>query len=69
MTGEDVRILAEDGHELSGRVDIVAQEGEILWLHLSSGAGRKLFLHQESAAVWRVPSHEKDAESLQSKVV
>lgn len=59
--GEDVLIFAEDGLELSGRVDAVTRKGEILWLHLSSGAGRKLFIRSEGAEVWRNPSDDGDS--------
>lgn len=56
LTGEEVHILSENAVQLSGRVDTVTQDGEILWLHLSAGAGRKLFLRAEDVVVWCIRS-------------
>lgn len=54
-TEENVYILPENGHELSGRVDAVTEDGAVLWLHLAAGEGRKLFLRSEGFVVWRIP--------------
>jgi hypothetical protein len=57
--GDDVHILTENTVHLSGRVDTITHEGEILWLHLSAGEGRKLFLRSENVAIWRIRSDGK----------
>ncbi|HKU35632.1 MAG TPA: hypothetical protein VJP90_08800 [Paenarthrobacter sp.] len=52
--GDDV-FLVMDGAELSsGVVDAVTEDGEMLWLHLGGGAGRRLYIRSEGEDVWRV---------------
>lgn len=51
-----IHVVAENGLELSGRVDAVTEDGAILWLHLAAGAGRRLFTHSEGGLVWRIPA-------------
>ena len=50
---EKVRIRREDGTELIGHVDAVTDDGEILWVQLVAGAGRKLFVFSDGGRVWR----------------
>lgn len=50
---EKVRIRPEDGTELIGHVDAVTDDGEILWVQLVAGAGRKLFVFSDGGRVWR----------------
>jgi hypothetical protein len=52
--GEKVHILQENGTELIGHVDAVTDDGEILWLQLVAGAGRRLFSYSEGGLVWRL---------------
>ncbi|BCW58560.1 hypothetical protein StoSoilB20_19070 [Arthrobacter sp. StoSoilB20] len=54
-TGENVCILPEYGHEVSGSVDTVTEDGAVLWLHLAAGEGRKLFIRAEGLVAWRSP--------------
>jgi hypothetical protein len=55
--GEWVFIVDNDAPELSGRVDTVTDDGQILWLHLEAGAGRRLFTRTEGVLSWRVPEN------------
>jgi hypothetical protein len=52
--GESVLIVENDAPELAGRVDVVTEDGLILWLHLEAGAGRRLFTRADGVLVWRV---------------
>jgi hypothetical protein len=53
--GEWVFIVDDDAPEFYGRVDAVTEDGQILWLHLKAGAGRRLFTRTEGVLTWRVP--------------
>lgn len=53
--GDSVLIVDNDALNLAGRVDVVTEDGSILWLHLKEGAGRRLFTRTDGARVWRVP--------------
>lgn len=52
--GESVLVVESDAPELAGRVDVVTEDGLILWLHLEAGAGRRLFTRFDGVLIWRV---------------
>jgi hypothetical protein len=37
----------------SGRIDMLAMDGSVLWLQLDDGQGRALFLHSDGLRVYR----------------
>ena len=39
----------------SGRVDMLAMDGSVLWLQQDDGQGRALFLHSDGLRVYRRP--------------
>lgn len=49
--GDKIRFLPKDGGELSGWVDTVTEDGEVLWIHLAAGGGRRLLLCTEGSVV------------------
>ncbi len=51
--GEEVLITTADAEVFVGSVDRLTEDGEILWLHLSNGGGRRLFVRGEGDQVWR----------------
>ena len=52
---DGVVIVENDAPALSGRVDAVTDDGQILWVHVEAGAGRRLFTRADGTLVWRVP--------------
>lgn len=62
--GEKVHIRQEKKTELTGHVDAVTDDGEILWVQLLAGAGRKLFIRSEGSQVWRVMVDVDRAQTL-----
>lgn len=40
----------------SGRIDMVALDGSVLWLQQDEGKGRALFLHCDGLRVYRKPA-------------
>lgn len=52
--GQLVIVLEEDAREMRGRVDTVSEDGDVLWLHLEGGMGRRLFTGTGGDRVWRV---------------
>ena len=54
----DLILIAEIGMlGFAGEVDIVTEDGRILWLYLEGGAGRRLFTHTDGVRLWRVPTY------------
>ncbi|MEV7634886.1 hypothetical protein AB0N71_01775 [Pseudarthrobacter enclensis] len=51
--GDDV-IALEKTAEHRGRVDAVADDGLIMWLHLEGGRGRRLFASADDVLVRRL---------------
>lgn len=39
----------------SGRIDMLAMDGSVLWLQQDDGQGRALFLHSDGLRVYRRP--------------
>lgn len=39
----------------SGRIDMLAMDGSVLWLEQDNGQGRALFLHSDGLRVYRRP--------------
>ena len=62
--GEKIHIRQVKGTELIGHVDAVTDDGEILWVQLLAGAGRRLILRSEGGVVWRLTV---DVEPVQSR--
>lgn len=52
--GQLVVVLEEHTYELHGRVDTLTEDGEVLWLHLEGGGGRRLFTNSGGDRVWQV---------------
>lgn len=52
--GDQVLMVEKYTPGLSGRVDAVTEDGEILWLHLSNGRGRRIYMRADGALAWRV---------------
>lgn len=53
-SGEQVLMVENDMPGISGCVDTVTEDGQILWLHLSNGGGRRLFIRLDDTVAWRV---------------
>jgi hypothetical protein len=51
--GQLVVVLEEYAREMRGRVDTVTEDGDVLWLHLEGGGGRKLFTRAGGDRVWQ----------------
>ncbi|WP_104044411.1 hypothetical protein [Arthrobacter sp. ZGTC412] len=52
--GQLVVVREEFAREMRGRVDTVTEDGDVLWLHLEGGGGRRLFTGTGGDRVWRV---------------
>ena len=52
---DGVVILEKDAAEVFGRVDAVTDNGQILWVHVEAGAGRRMFMQTDGTLVWRLP--------------
>ncbi|KRE81171.1 hypothetical protein [Arthrobacter sp. Soil762] len=42
----------------SGRIDMLAMDGSVLWLQQDDGKGRALFLHSDGLRVYRRPVNQ-----------
>ena len=54
-----VEIRSQGGTITSGRIDMLAMDGSVLWLEQDEGKGRALFLHGDGLHVYRRPTTSK----------
>lgn len=52
--GQLVVVHEDSATEMRGRVDEVAEDGKVLWLHLEGGRGRRLITRPGGDRVWRL---------------
>ena len=57
---EEVEVRSPGGAITSGRIDMLAMDGSVLWLHQDKGNGRTLFLHSDGVRVYRQPTKNKN---------
>lgn len=54
--GEQITISGTGIGENAGEVDIVAEDGSILWVHLEAGGGRIMIHKSDKHEIWRLPA-------------
>lgn len=57
---DEVDIVAHGRIVTSGRIDMLAMDGSVLWLQQDEGKGRALFLQSDGARVYRRPRGSKN---------
>jgi hypothetical protein len=57
---DEVEIHSHGQAITSGRVDILALDGSVLWLQQDEGRGRALFLHSDGVRVYRRPTNSNN---------
>ncbi|SDK62520.1 hypothetical protein [Arthrobacter sp. ok362] len=50
---DDVQIHQHGRLVASGRIDMLAADGSVLWFHLADGNGRALFLQSDGLRIYR----------------
>lgn len=53
---DEVEIRSHGRAITSGRIDMLAMDGSVLWLQQDEGKGRALFLHRDGLRVYRRPA-------------
>lgn len=53
VPGQKVFVIDEDQREICGEVDTWTEDGAFLWLHLTSGGGRRLLARSLNTSIWR----------------
>lgn len=53
--GDKVEVVTYERTVTSGRIDMLAMDGSVLWLQQDDGKGRALFLHSDGVLVYRRP--------------
>lgn len=56
---DEVEIHGQGRAMTSGRIDMLALDGSVLWLQQDEGKGRALFLHSDGLRVYRRPAKAK----------
>lgn len=54
---DEVEIHCNGRAVTSGRIDMLAMDGSVLWLQQDDGKGRALFLHSDGLRVYRLPTN------------
>lgn len=64
--GDEVEIYKHGELIAAGRIDMLALDGSILWLHKDTGNDRSLFLHSDGLRVYRRGRRPKNLARLLS---
>jgi hypothetical protein len=57
---DEVEIHCHGQGITSGRIDMLALDGSVLWLQQNEGKGRALFLHSDGVRVYRRPTNSNN---------
>lgn len=57
---DEVEIHGHGKAIMSGRIDMLALDGSVLWLQQNEGKGRALFLHSDGVRVYRRPANSNN---------
>lgn len=64
LSRKDEVEIRQNGRTIAtGRIDLLANDGSMLWIHRDQGKGRALFLHSDGVTVCRRPHKAMRSES------